>query len=175
MLEPADLLSAQASIATTFFIISQPPCIIVNMMNMVSSMVMNMMLNIMMNTTMLEVVNMKPVDLLSAEDLIATIVPVHSHWSHDEYDQLFDDEYDQLFDDEYDQSFHDEYAQLWLYSVRIEISHFFSLINQPSFKFCWTCIHLICKIESTTITVTLVKNNINNNNKITIERSHDTD
>ena len=140
MLEPAGLLSAEASIAT-FFIISQPPCIIVNMMNMVSSMVMNMM--------MLEVVNMKPVDLLCAEDLIATIVPVHSHWSHDEYDQLFDDEYDQ--------SFHDEYAQLCLYSVRIEISHFFSLINQPNFKFCWTCIHLICTIESTTITVTLVK------------------
>ena len=57
------------------------------MMNMVSSMVMNMMMNIMMNTTMLEVVNMKPVDLLSAEDLIATIVPIHSHWSYDEYGQ----------------------------------------------------------------------------------------
>ena len=141
MLESADLLCAEASIATFFFIISQPPCIIVNMINMLSSMVMNMMLNIMMNTTMLEVVNMKPVDLLCAEDLIATIVPVHSHWPYDEYDQ----------------SFHDEYAQLCLYSVRIEISHFFSLINQPNFKFCWTCIHLICTIESTTITVTLVK------------------
>ena len=101
----------------------------------------NILMSMVMNMMMLEVVNMKPVDLLSAEDLIATIVPVHSHWSYDEYDQ----------------SFHDEYAQLCLYSVRIEISHFFSLINQPSFKFCWTCIHLICKIELTTITVTLVK------------------
>lgn len=133
---------------------------------------MNTMLNITMNTTMLEVVNMKPVDLLCAEDLIATIVPVHSHSSYDEYDQLFHDEYDQLFDDEYDQSFHDEYAQLWLYSVRIEISHFFSLINQPNFKFCWTS-DMHNRINNNNSN--FGKSNINNNNKITIETSHDTD
>ena len=61
----------------------------------------------MMNTVMLLLVNMRPVDLVGAEALIATIVPIVPHWI-----SPIDDEYDQYFDDEYDQSFLDEYAQL---------------------------------------------------------------